>query len=130
MVWYISNYLFLYSFFRHLSKSLKQKLISKDSRPDLEEEEVIYHYTIHITNYHYKEGKTDYYARKRLIIQDKNKYNTQKYRLVARITCSKVIAQVIYATIQGDKILASADSTELRRFGLEAGLSNYSAGIY
>jgi len=74
-----------------------------------------------------REGKTDYYARKRLIIQDKNKYNTQKYRLVARVTCSKVIAQVTYATIQGDQVLASADSTELRRFGLEAGLSNYAA---
>jgi len=31
-----------------------------------------------------REGKTDYYARKRLIIQDKNKYNAHKYRLVVR----------------------------------------------
>lgn len=74
-----------------------------------------------------REGKTDYFARKRLIIQDKNKYNTPKYRLVARITCSKVIAQIIYATIQGDKVLAQAESTELRRFGLTAGLTNYSS---
>lgn len=29
-----------------------------------------------------REGKTDYYARKRLIIQDKDKYNSPKYRLV------------------------------------------------
>ena len=29
-----------------------------------------------------REGKTDYFARKRLICQDKNKYNTPKYRLV------------------------------------------------
>ena len=28
-----------------------------------------------------REGKTDYFARKRLICQDKNKYNTPKYRL-------------------------------------------------
>ena len=33
-----------------------------------------------------REGKTDYYARKRLCVQDKNKYNTPKYRLVVRIT--------------------------------------------
>ena len=33
-----------------------------------------------------REGKTDYFARKRLCVQDKNKYNTPKYRLVVRIT--------------------------------------------
>jgi len=74
-----------------------------------------------------REGKTDYYARKRLIIQDKNKYNTPKYRLVARVTCSRVICQVIYATIKGDRVLCAADSRELKRFGLEAGLTNYAA---
>jgi large subunit ribosomal protein L5e len=74
-----------------------------------------------------REGKTDYYARKRLIIQDKNKYNTPKYRFVPRITCSKVICQVIYSTIQGDRILCSAESTELKRFGVKAGLANYAA---
>jgi large subunit ribosomal protein L5e len=74
-----------------------------------------------------REGKTDYYARKRLITMDKSKYNTPKYRLVARITCSRVICQVIYATIQGDRVLCAADSRELRRYGLEAGLTNYAA---
>lgn len=74
-----------------------------------------------------REGKTDYHARKALIVQDKNKYNTPKYRLVTRITCSRVICQVVYATIQGDRILAAADSRELKRYGLEAGLTNYSA---
>jgi large subunit ribosomal protein L5e len=74
-----------------------------------------------------REGKTDYYARKRLIVQDKNKYNTQKYRFVARVTCSKIVCQVVYATLKGDQILCQAESTELRRFGLEAGLSNYAA---
>jgi large subunit ribosomal protein L5e len=33
-----------------------------------------------------REGKTDYYARKRLITQAKNKYNAPKYRLVVRFT--------------------------------------------
>ncbi len=72
-------------------------------------------------------GKTDYFARKRLIIQDKDKYNTPKYRLVVRFTSTRVIAQVVYATIQGDKVFAAADSNELRRFGLTAGLNNYAS---
>lgn len=58
-----------------------------------------------------REGKTDYYARKRLVVQDKDKYNSPKYRLVVRITNSKVIAQVIYATITGDKVFCQAEST-------------------
>jgi len=74
-----------------------------------------------------REGKTDYYARKRLITQDKSKYNTPKYRFVARVTCSRVICQVIYATIKGDKVLAAADSRDLKKYGLEAGLTNYAA---
>ncbi|KIH67501.1 ribosomal L18p/L5e family protein [Ancylostoma duodenale] len=41
-----------------------------------------------------RQGKTDYYARKRLTVQDKNKYNTPKYRLIVRFTNKDVIAQV------------------------------------
>lgn len=33
-----------------------------------------------------REGKTDYYARKRLITQDKRKHNSPKYRLVVRFS--------------------------------------------
>ena len=73
------------------------------------------------------QGKTDYFARKRLVLQDKDKYNTPKYRLIVRITSTRVIAQVAYATIQGDKIFAQADSSELKRFGLTAGLTNYAS---
>jgi len=47
--------------------------------------------------------------------------------LVARITSTRVIAQVIFATITGDKIFCQADSNELRRFGLTAGLANYAS---
>jgi large subunit ribosomal protein L5e len=72
-----------------------------------------------------REGKTDYYARKRLIIQDKDKYNTPKYRLVARITSTRVIAQIVFATIQGDRVFCQADSTEFRKWGLTTGLANY-----
>lgn len=43
------------------------------------------------------------------------------------MTNSRVIAQVIYATIKGDRVLASADSSELKRFGLTAGLTNYAS---
>jgi len=78
-----------------------------------------------------REGKTDYQARRRLTIQDKNKYNTPKYRFVVRFTNKDVITQVIYATIKGDRVLASAHAKELRdaRYGLTVGLTNY-AGAY
>jgi len=74
-----------------------------------------------------REGKTDYYARKRLITQDKNKYNTPKYRLVIRFTNKDVICQIAYARIEGDMILAAAYSHELPRYGVTVGLSNYAA---
>lgn len=38
--------------------------------------------------------------------QDKNKYNSPKYRLVVRFTNRFVLAQIIYATIQGDVVSA------------------------
>jgi large subunit ribosomal protein L5e len=62
-----------------------------------------------------------------LIQQDKNKYDSKKYRLCVRRTNTRIIVQIIYATIQGDRVLAQADSKELRTFGLEAGLTNYAA---
>jgi len=74
-----------------------------------------------------REGKTDYRARKRLITQDKNKYNSPKYRLVVSITNTQVICQIAYAEIDGDKILAQATSKELSRYGLKVGLKNYAA---
>ncbi|CAM9664403.1 unnamed protein product, partial [Scytosiphon promiscuus] len=74
-----------------------------------------------------REGKTDYRARKRLICQDKNKYNSPKYRLVVRFTNKYVLAQVIYATIQGDVCMCQASSKELPRYGCKVGLKNYAA---
>jgi hypothetical protein len=41
-----------------------------------------------------REGKTDYYARLRLTIQDKNKYNTPKYRLIVRFSNKDITCQV------------------------------------
>ncbi|URD80031.1 60S ribosomal protein, partial [Musa troglodytarum] len=74
-----------------------------------------------------RQGKTDYRARIRLINQDKNKYNTPKYRF---ITNKDITAQIISASIAGDLVLASAYSHELPRYGLEVGLTNYAAGNY
>jgi len=74
-----------------------------------------------------REGKTDYRARKRLIMQDKNKYNSPKYRFVVRITNRHVICQIVYAEIDGDKVMCSAYSSELPRYGIKVGLKNYAA---
>ncbi|EXB88312.1 60S ribosomal protein L5 [Morus notabilis] len=71
-----------------------------------------------------REGKTDYRARIRLINQDKNKYNTPKYRFV---TNKNIIAQIVSASIAGDIVLAAAYSYELPQYGLEVGLTNYAA---
>jgi large subunit ribosomal protein L5e len=72
-------------------------------------------------------GKTDYRARLRLSTQDKNKYNTPKYRLVVRFTNRNVVCQIAYATMAGDKVICAAYSSELPRYGLKVGLTNYAA---
>jgi len=74
-----------------------------------------------------REGKTDYYARKRLVNQDKNKYNTPKHRLVVRITNRDVIAQIVYSKLDGDIVRASAYAHELPSFGFKVGLTNYAS---
>ena len=74
-----------------------------------------------------REGKTDYYQRKRLTTQRKNKYNTPKWRFVVRRTNQRIICQVVSSTISGDRVKTSADSFELKRYGLTAGLTNYSS---
>ncbi|XP_063392829.1 large ribosomal subunit protein uL18 [Cydia fagiglandana] len=74
-----------------------------------------------------REGKTDYYARKRLIVQDKNKYNTPKYRLIVRLSNKDVTCQVAYSRIEGDHIVCAAYSHELPRYGVKVGLTNYAA---
>merc|ERR1711977_752102 len=74
-----------------------------------------------------REGKTDYYARKRLVRQDKNKFATPKYRFVVRFTNKDIICQVISAKIKGDICHAAAYAHELPKYGLKVGLTNYSA---
>ncbi|KAL2157658.1 hypothetical protein VTH06DRAFT_5139 [Thermothelomyces fergusii] len=75
-----------------------------------------------------RQGKTDYYARKRLITQAKNKYGTPKYRLVVRFTNRDIITQIVTSEINGDKVFASAYSHELRAYGIKHGLTNWAAG--
>jgi len=74
-----------------------------------------------------REGKTDYYARKRLVTQDKNKFGTPKYRFVVRFTNKDIICQVVSSKINGDICHAAAYAHELPRYGLKVGLTNYSA---
>lgn len=74
-----------------------------------------------------REGKTDYYVRRKLTMQNKNRYATKKYRFVPRISNSRIICQVIYATPNGDRVICEAKSSELSRFGLTAGLTNYAS---
>ncbi|KAG4216844.1 hypothetical protein PC116_g34675, partial [Phytophthora cactorum] len=66
-----------------------------------------------------RQGKTDYYARKRLITQAKNKYNAPKYRLVVRFTNRDIITQIVTSEISGDKVFAAAYSHELKAYGIE-----------
>ena len=74
-----------------------------------------------------REGKTDYYARKRLITQAKNKYNAPKYRLVVRFTNRDIITQIVSSELTGDKVLVSAYAHELKNYGIEHGLTNWAA---
>lgn len=81
-----------------------------------------------------REGKTNYYKRKRLLIQDKQKYNNAKYRLVVRISNKNTLCQLIYSRLEGDFILSSSYSNKLCKIGLASGNNNFSTsyinGLY
>jgi len=74
-----------------------------------------------------REGKTDYYARRKMVRQDKNKFNNRKYRFVVRFSNKRCITQVVYATLRGDIVVASAASNELTAFVIPVGHKNYAA---
>jgi len=74
-----------------------------------------------------QQGKTDYYARKRLITQAKNKYNAPKYRMVVRFTNKDIITQIVTSEISGDKVFAAAYGHELKAYGIKHGLTNWAA---
>jgi large subunit ribosomal protein L5e len=86
-----------------------------------------YHKRFQTKNRRRRENKTDYAQRRALVKQDKDKYNTHKYRFVVRRTNTKIICQIAYSTISGDRILCQAMSTELPRYGITIGLKNYAA---
>jgi large subunit ribosomal protein L5e len=81
----------------------------------------------YLFSYFLLEGKTDYRQRHKLITQDKNKYQSHKYRVVVRFSNRYVTCQIVYAEIDGDKVLCSAHSSELPKYGLKVGLKNYAA---
>jgi len=74
-----------------------------------------------------RECKTDYVARKRLILQDKNKYKTPKYRFVVRRSHRDIVCQIFSSDLTHDVCLAAAYSHELRRYGVKNGFTNYAA---
>jgi large subunit ribosomal protein L18 len=67
-----------------------------------------------------REGKTNYYRRRRLL-------SSRQSRLVIRKTNTQIIVQVINAKVTGDVTLASATSSELPDYGWTAGLGNLPA---
>src|SRR5512136_2157067 len=67
-----------------------------------------------------REGKTDYQARKALVLSGKP-------RLVARSTIKNTVAQIIIAKPHGDEVLASGHSRELIEFGWKASRGNVPA---
>ena len=69
----------------------------------------------------------DYYTQKRLVIQDKNKYNTPKYRMIVPVTNRDIICQIVYARIERDMIVCAAYVHELPKYGVKVGLTNYTA---
>lgn len=67
----------------------------------------------HQVKFRRQEGKTDYYAQKQLVIQDKNKYNTLKYRMTVCVTNRDRMCQIAYTHIEGD-IVCVAFAHELQ----------------
>ena len=53
-----------------------------------------------------REGKTDYQARKALVISGRP-------RLVTRISLKNITVQIVIAKLHGDEVLAAANSREL-----------------
>jgi len=66
-----------------------------------------------------------------MVLQDKTKYNSPKYRLVVRLSNADVTCQIAYATLTSDVILAAAYSHELAKYGAtiypKTGQKNYAA---
>ncbi len=64
-----------------------------------------------------REGKTDYKARKALVVSGKP-------RLVARSSLNNMAAQAVIAKAGGDAIIAASHSSELKKYGWDAPRGN------
>lgn len=64
-----------------------------------------------------REGKTNYRKRLKLLL-------SRKPRLVVRITNTRVVAQIVEYTPEGDRILVGVDSKMLRELGWKGDLNN------
>nr|UXY87021.1 60S ribosomal protein L5 [Cryptomonas paramecium] len=73
-----------------------------------------------------RNGKTDYYSRKKMISKDKRKHNFHKYRVVVRFSKHSIICQFINSKFEGDRILNSVYSNKLKKMGIYIGLTNFS----
>ncbi len=73
-----------------------------------------------------RSGKTDYRARKQLLI-------SKKPRLVVRKSSKNTLAQIVIPSTSGDVTLVSANTCELKKYGYTAGTGNiasaYLAGL-
>ena len=67
-----------------------------------------------------REGKTDYQARKALVLSGKP-------RLVTRTSVKSVAAQIFVAKPHGDEVLVAAHSNELKKYGWKAPTGNVPA---
>lgn len=74
-----------------------------------------------------REGKTDYRARRQMVLQDKTKFGSPKYRFVVRFTNKDIVAQITHAKIKGDDVICAAYAHELKQYGITHGLTNYAA---
>lgn len=74
-----------------------------------------------------REGKTNYTRRRKMVRHNLKNYGAVKTRMVVRHTNTRIICQLVKAYESGDRTIAVACSSELKKYGLSVGLTNYSA---
>nr|KAF6453725.1 ribosomal protein L5 [Molossus molossus] len=71
--------------------------------------------------------KTDFCAQRCLVIQDKNKYISPKFRMIVRVTNRDIICQIAFAHIEGNMIVCAAYAHELPEYSVKVGLTHFTA---
>jgi len=84
-----------------------------------------YHSRFHVNWRRRREGKTDYYARKKLVNQDKRRYNSPKLRLVVRKTKRKFYTQLIQSRLEGDCVIQSITPRSLKTYGIDFSMTSF-----